>query len=145
MLVIGVGNRDRGDDAVGPIVCDLLDEMGAEVRTAVLEGDVLDLPLRWHADDRVVIVDARPPAGRPGHVTVTHALDERLIAPSTTSTHRVDVGAAIEMARALHRLPAELTVVGIEAASTDFGAPLSEDVARTAHRIAGRLAAERPF
>jgi hypothetical protein len=39
LLVIGVGNRDRGDDAVGPVVCDLVRAADiAGVDTLVLEG-----------------------------------------------------------------------------------------------------------
>lgn len=145
LVVIGVGNRDRGDDAVGPIVCDLIGQDANGVRTVVVEGNVLDLPLHWEPDDRVVIVDATPPAGRPGHLTVIDALDARLSGPAPVSTHAIDVGAAIELARALGRMPAELTIIGIEAASDEHGAELSDDVARAARCVAGRLAADRPF
>jgi hydrogenase maturation protease len=147
-LIIGVGNRDRGDDAVGPIVCDLVRDLRraddlsdnlSDVATAVFEGSVVDLPTRWGSDDRVTIVDAAAPAGSPGRVTTVDVLRERLTTPGTISTHSIDVGAAIELARALDRLPAELTVIGVEAASCDFGAPLTPDVQRAAGRVATEL------
>ncbi len=151
LLVIGVGNRDRGDDAVGPVVCDLLGTMtAAGVETLVVEGSVLDLPLHWRADDRVVIVDAAAPAGKPGTVTEVDALAQRLVAPSTPSTHAIDVGAAVELARVLGCLPAELRIVGIEGASFGFGDALRPAVARAARQVAddlsrraGRAAAAR--
>jgi hydrogenase maturation protease len=136
-VLIGVGHRDRGDDAVGPSVCDLVrEEQLPGVTVTMLEGSVVDLPTRWTSTDRVTIVDAAAPAGKPGRVTMVDALTERLTSPGNISTHSVDVGAAIELARALDRLPAELTIIGIEGASFDFGAPLTRSVQRAAGRVA---------
>lgn len=140
LLVIGVGNRDRGDDAVGPIVCDLVEQLGIPyVDTLVFEGSVLDLPLHWSTTNRVVIVDAAEPTGEPGRVTRTDGLSDRLSTPAAVSTHTIDVGAAIEMARVLDRLPAELTIIGIEGAGFEFDAPLSPTVERSAHQVAADL------
>ncbi|MFP5489117.1 MAG: hydrogenase maturation protease [Acidimicrobiia bacterium] len=151
LLVIGVGNRDRGDDAVGPLVCDLLADAGHPgVETLVFDGSVVDLPIHWEPQDRVVIVDAAAPAGHPGRIDRVDALAHRLVAPATVSAHSVDVGAAIELARAMDRLPAELTIVGIEGASFEFGDDLGPEVSRAARdvadgisRLAGRRAAAR--
>jgi hydrogenase maturation protease len=140
LLVIGVGNRDRGDDAVGPVVCDLVTAAGLPgVDTLVFEGSVLDLPMHWGPDDRVVIVDAAAPAGHPGRVTVIDALENRLHAPSTASTHAVDVGAAVELARALGRMPAALSIIGIEGASFGFGDTLHPTVLSAARAIVARI------
>lgn len=140
LLVVGVGNRDRGDDAAGPVVCDLLVAAGVDgVETLVFEGSVVDLPIHWRADDRVVIVDAAAPAGQPGRVSEVDALTDRLVAPTTVSTHSVDVGTAVELARAMERLPAELTIVGIEGASFEFGSALTPAVRNGAELVAGRI------
>lgn len=140
LLVIGVGNRDRGDDGAGPAVCDLVGRRSPEVRICVIEGSVLDLPMRWSADDAVVIVDAAAPAGCPGRRTDIDAIADRLVGPAAISTHSIDVGAAIELARALGRLPRRLTIIAIEAASDEHGAPLSSAVARTVATVAEELA-----
>lgn len=140
LLVIGVGNRDRGDDAVGPVVCDLVAAAGLPgVDTLVFEGSVLDLPMHWAPDDRVVIVDAAAPAGHPGRVTDVDASAHRLVAPSTASTHTVDVGAAVELARALGRMPVELAIVGIEGTSFEFGDELHPAVRQAAEHVATRI------
>ncbi len=139
-LLIGVGNRDRGDDAVGPIVCDLVREQRlADLGIAVFEGSVVDLPTWWGVADEVTIVDAAEPAGEPGRVSVVDALADRLASPAAVSTHAIDVGAAIELARALGRLPAALHVVGVEGHSFDFGAPLTPSVRRAARRVAAEF------
>lgn len=140
MLVIGVGNRDRGDDAAGPVACDLIRSAKVTgVETLVFEGSVVDLPLHWGPDDRVLIVDAAAPSGRPGCITEVDALADRLVAPGTISTHTVDVGAAVELARAMAKLPAELTIVGIEGASFEFGDGLGPAVDRAVKQVVAEI------
>ena len=127
-IVIGVGNRDRGDDAVGPIVCDRLRARSghaASLRTFVCEGSILDLALHWDHDDHVVIVDAMQPGNTPGRIVTVDATVEPLATPGAVSTHEIDVSVAIELARAIGRMPARLSIVGIEAAQTEWGAPPS--------------------
>ena len=140
LLLIGVGNRDRGDDAVGPIVCDLVREAcvpGVEI--VVFEGAMVDLALHWETTDHVVIVDAAAPTGAPARTSRIDALTTPLDAPGAVSTHSIDVGAAIELARVLGQMPASLTVVGVEGASFGHAAPLSSEVAQAAGRIAARI------
>lgn len=137
-LVVGVGNRDRGDDAAGPVVCDLVDRRtGGAIPTLVVETSVLDLAHRWRPEDRVVVVDAAAPAGRPGRIT---ELDRLALRPGTpVSTHSLDLAASVELAGIVDRLPASLTIVAIEGASFDFGAPLSDPVWRSVDSVAARL------
>jgi hydrogenase maturation protease len=148
LLVIGVGNRDRGDDAAGPVVCDLVASAGlARVDTLVFEGSVLDLPMHWEPEDVVVLVDAAAPTGHPGRVTRVDAVAHHVRPPSAASTHAIDVGSAVELARVLGRLPAELSIVGIEGVSFEFGDPLHPAVRRAAACVAAmitRRAAREP-
>ena len=44
-------------------------------------------------------------------------------------THAFGVAAAVELARALHRLPDRLVIIGVEASGFDYQAPLSGPVA----------------
>ena len=97
-IVIGVGNRDRGDDAAGPLVCDRLRARpgaSASPRMFVCEGSILDLALHWDRDDHVVIVDAMQPGDEPGRVVTIDATLEPLAVPGAVSTHEIDVAAAI--------------------------------------------------
>jgi hydrogenase maturation protease len=130
-IVVGVGNRDRGDDAVGPIVCDRLRaQLGVTtaIRTFTCEGSILDLALHWDHDDRVVIVDAMQPGTTPGRIVTFDATAGPLPTPGAVSTHEIDVSVAIELARAIGRMPAQLFLVGVEAAQTEWGTPLSAEV-----------------
>lgn len=139
-LVIGVGNRDRGDDGVGPHVCDVLRaRLDGRLRSVVCEGSIIDLALHWGPGDRVVVVDAMPPGDRPGRTVTIDVTDDGVSTPSAVSTHEVDVSVAIELARALGRMPSQLVVIGIEAEQADWCAPLSPTVARAAETAADLL------
>ncbi len=128
-IVIGVGNRDRGDDAAGPLVCDRLRARSeAGVQTLVCEGSILDLALGWERDDDVIVVDAVQPGAEPGRILTVDAKTAPLPTPGAVSTHEIDVSVAIELARAIGRMPARLVVIGIEAAQTEWRAPPSAPV-----------------
>jgi hydrogenase maturation protease len=68
------------------------------------------------------------------------------------STHELDVSVAIELARAIGRMPAQLLLVGVEAAQTEWGTPLSAAVEAAIDAvvdlvrdlIAGRVAPGQP-
>ena len=59
-----------------------------------------------------------------------------------SSTHAFGVADAVELARALDRLPERLDVYAIEGASFAAGAPLSPAVAAAIDELADLLAAE---
>jgi hydrogenase maturation protease len=129
-LVVGIGNPDRGDDAVGPLVAARV----ARLRLPGVEVVTYDEPLALveHLPGReaVVVVDAaRSADGRPGTVHVIRVGSAPL--PRDTAalgSHGLGVVEAIELARALGRLPAQLTLIGVEAGAVDMGAPVSQQV-----------------
>ena len=123
--VVALGHPDRGDDAVGGLVADrVADEAGVVVHR--LPGDpsrLLDEPW-WGDDDRVVLVDAVVTGAAPG--TVHRWSVPALLRPgaaTTTQEHGLGLVAVLALADALGRLPRDATVVGVEAASFDTGAP----------------------
>lgn len=131
--MIGVGNRDRGDDAIGPLVADAVAaRLGAGVATTVVEGDLSDLALRWPLDHHVVVVDAvvsGAPAGTVHVIDDPSRFADRAATPAPWSTHGIGLGEAIELARLLDRLPARLTVIGVEAERFEHGEPPGPAVA----------------
>lgn len=129
-LVIGVGQRYRGDDAVGL-------EVAARVRARCLpgvrvldsDGDLTDLVDRWNGEETVVVVDAMKSGARPGSIRRFDPSDGPLPRSSPGSSHAIGVSEAVELARALGRLPLRLRVIGIEALGVEYGMPLSEECA----------------
>ncbi len=140
-LVIGVGNRDRGDDGFGPIVIDTLRPMIEPwVETYIAEGDLSDLALRWSPDHVVVVVDAMV-SGRPaGSIVETDALRHRLATEDTLlSSHGVGLAEGIELGRLLDRLPKQLVVIGVEVERCGQFDTLTEAVADAVPVVTRRI------
>ena len=138
-LVVGVGNAWRGDDAAGLELARRIARTGVEVRT--VEGDASRLLDAWAGHEHIALVDAAAPASRPGALRTFRADREPLPAAGLrSSTHAFGVADAVELARALGRLPARVDVYAIEGAEFAVGAGLSAPVARTVQALAGTLA-----
>jgi hydrogenase maturation protease len=142
--VIGVGNDLRGDDAAGLLVArKLARTCGDDLRVAECEGEPVTLLDMWQDCDRAIVVDATQSGAAPGTIRriAAHAgpLPPGL---AGTSTHLLGVADAVELARALGRLPARTIVYGIEGATFDTGAPLSEVVEAAVERVATAIRRE---
>ena len=67
VLVVGLGNPDRGDDGVGPLVAkELSGVLPTDVAITWPNGDVLSLIVAWSGFDAVIFIDAAAPARTPG-------------------------------------------------------------------------------
>jgi hydrogenase maturation protease len=135
-LVIGMGHGDRGDDAVGAEVARVVAAAGIPGVRVLEHEDPTALLDLWAGHDPVVVVDAVRSGRPPGTV---HRLETGAGAPRMPpsawagtgrgGTHAFGLAAAVELARALNRLPPRLVVVGVEATTFEYGAPLSAPVA----------------
>lgn len=129
VVVFGVGNADRGDDGVGPAVAGRLlgrDLPGVRVVSPAEPVDLLDDSA---SAELVVVVDAVRSGRPPGTLLVRDAHREPL--PEWTGaggTHALGLDAAVELLRALGRMPRQLVLVGVEAATFQTGAPMSPPV-----------------
>ncbi len=135
-LVVGLGHADRGDDGVGVVVARRVAELELPGVTVVDHHDPTALIDLWAGHAPVVVVDAVRSGASPGtvHRLVVGAGEPALPAASWAasgrgSTHGFGLAAAVALARALHRLPERLVVIGVEAASYRHGEPLSAAVA----------------
>lgn len=144
-VVIGVGNALRGDDAAGLLAARAIAaERLPGVAVVESDGDPARLMDAWADAEIAVVLDALAPGAEPaGGVRRFDAgaapLPVRL---GGGSTHALGVGEAVELARALGRLPSRLIVYGISARSADAGAPASAAAASGAREAAAHVAAE---
>ena len=116
-LVIGVGNRFRGDDAAGLEVASSLEiKLGSLVDIAYCHGDAMDLMDIWFDRDRVFVIDAVSSGKH--EVGYLHRLlaheGEVPAVFSESSTHLLGIAQVIELARTLNKLPREVVLYGIE-------------------------------
>jgi hydrogenase maturation protease len=131
VLVVGIGNRLRGDDGAGPAVAERVrEQLGDGVLVVEHDGEpaaLLDLLSRARV---AVLVDAAQQGTPPGTCTRIDAGAGPLPAAiGAVSTHGVGLAEAIELGRALGRLPPALDVVCVEGDSYGIGDGLSPAVA----------------
>jgi len=140
-LIIGVGNRDRGDDGIGPLVAQVFaDRWPERADVHLAEGDVSDLLFRWRADQPVVIIDAVVSGRPPGTISVTDGLNEDLSnSGRLVSSHGVGVGEVIDLAKILDKRPATITIVGVEAAQCEHFSELSGPVAAALSAVVDKV------
>jgi hydrogenase maturation protease len=141
IVLIGIGNEYRTDDAVGLTVARRLKEEAPE-HIAVLEasGEGAALMELWKGADAAILVDAVSSGAPPGTIHRFDAVAEPI--PTKFfhySTHAFSVAEAIELARALNRLPPCLIVYGIEGKSFEAGIGLSPEVEGAAQNVVKRL------
>jgi hydrogenase maturation protease len=131
ILVIGVGNSDRGDDAAGLEAARRIGEAApAHVRVIECAGDISDLVARLAEADRVILIDACSSGAPAGSVRRLVVAENPLPALGSVSSHGFGLAEAIELARALGQLPASCILYLIEGERFDTGAGISDTVLR---------------
>jgi hydrogenase maturation protease len=144
ILVIGIGNEFRRDDAAGIITVQRLRRIvGDEVLILEQSGDGALLIESWKNRERVVLIDAAQSGKTPGTI---HRLEaNKFPLPGKFlrySTHQLGVNEAIELARALKQLPQQLIVFGIEGKYFGPGRGLSPEVAQSIPELIDQVKSE---
>ena len=141
-LIVGLGNRLRGDDGAGVAVAKLIAARRPELAPLPYEGEPLGLLELWDGVEEAILIDAV--AGeRPGRIhRLTDPEQELRRLPSAGSTHLHGLAETLELCRVLGRVPPRLTVIGIEAQRFALGTGLTPPVRRAAETVAAALLAE---
>ncbi len=144
VLVVCIGNLDRGDDGIGPLVAQKLEgQLAGCVPLVVRRGDMLALAEDVAGVGALICVDAAAPVDTPGRIhRVDPASEELPRELFATSTHGFGLADAIELARALDRAPQTIVIYAVEGACFDAGAVMTQAVAAAAEATARLVAAE---
>jgi hydrogenase maturation protease len=146
VVVIGVGNPYRSDDGVGPrVVARLRECVPPGVEVVEETGEPAALVLRWTGRRLAVLVDAISsgrPAGTVHRTGWAAGAWEARPATSAHSSHALGVAEAVELGRALGRLPDRLLLLGVEAGSLDAGEGLTAAVAGAVDGVVAAVLAE---
>ena len=145
MKIIGCGNPDRGDDRAGLLIAERLRQLGAEAEGHT--GDSLALLERWISTDDVILLDAVVTGAPPGTLSVWELRPGESNLPkirggAAVSSHGFDIAKAIELARALGKLPVRLRIYGIEGKNFERGVEVSREVAEAVESLVKQIAAE---
>jgi hydrogenase maturation protease len=130
MLVIGVGNEMRNDDAVGLHIARRLKEMRLP-DTVVVEstGDGAQLIDLWSRAEMCLVFDAAESGAAPGTIHEFEAGAQKLPARTLhSSSHQFGVAEAIEVSRSLGKLPHRLAVYAVEGKDFHGGSEMSPEV-----------------
>jgi hydrogenase maturation protease len=140
ILVIGIGNRFRGDDGIGPAVIDSLRADPPHATLCEASGEATELIETWSSAELVLIVDCISSGAAPGTIHHIEA-NSQTLPPQIlqTSTHSFGLAEAVELGRTLGRLPPLLIVYGIEGRDFGYGHTLSEPVASVVATVADRI------
>ena len=137
--IIGCGNQDRGDDGAGILAARRLRDLGVDAVEHCGDGtELLDF---WTGNDEVILIDAMVSGQRPGTVSIWDPIRDAKAETSVyCSTHSFGPYEAIELARALHRLPREMRIYGIEGANFEPGGGPCREVLAAVGRVVEDIA-----
>lgn len=145
ILLIGIGNELRGDDAVGLLIAREL-EKASLPGIAILEesGEGAALIEAWEGHRTVFLFDAVSTGNfPPGTIYRFDANADKIPADFFHySTHHFSVAEAIELSRSLNRLPEKLVVYGIEGVNFDYGIHLSPAIEKAMLKIVEEIKLE---
>jgi len=131
-VVVGAGNPDGGDDRVGHVVVAALVDTAPEGvdLLQMMRADPAALMGAWAEAGKAIVIDAMESGASAGTVQRFDVTYDPLPAGvRVASTHALGVDTAVEMARALGRLPGRISVYGIEGGDFSIGGGLSPEVA----------------
>ena len=126
-VIIGVGNRLRGDDAVG---CLLIDELaGMSGATLFDTGSTPENylePVARLKPGRVLIADACSFGGNPGEYRLFGRATVEELSSGLLSTHTLPLSLTIEMLG--RETGAGISLLGVQPLQLEFGTDLSQPV-----------------
>jgi len=92
-LIMCIGNRDGGDDAVGPYIADKLQESNFTVLDCGTVPENFTSVVKQHSPKNLIIIDAVEMYLSPGEIRV---VPKEKIGVMTISTHGIPISVLIE-------------------------------------------------
>lgn len=137
VLIIGIGNRYRGDDALGCLIADEIKSVAPRsVEIIEHSGEPASLIDSWQGRKYVILIDAVSSGVAAG--TIHHIDLQAQALPKefrSYSTHAFGIAEAVELARALNKLPPKIVFYGIEGKSFAADTKLSEALHESAKKL----------
>ncbi len=147
ILLIGVGNKFRQDDAIGLVIADKFrNQLPPEITIMEASGEGAALMELWQGATIVYLFDAVISGAEVGTI---HRIDASIETVPTKffsySTHAFSVAEAVELARTLNQLPPKLIIYGVEGKNFAHGIGLSPEVEQATEKVLQQVFVELPM
>lgn len=131
VLLLGIGQRLRGDDALGLAAVEAWQKKHPNhpaVDVAILESPGLSLLTALSGYPTAIIVDAVRTGAATGKVYQLQDTEIAAFSPGASSAHGFGVAETLAMGRTLQpkQLPKSIQFIGIEAGGVEIGQPITE-------------------
>lgn len=131
MLIVGIGNRQRGDDGIGPVLIDRLKKAGfSNILDAGIVPENYTKIIIEYSPDTVILIDALSFGGRPGEYKIINVAtcDE-----FGFSTHNASLKLFVTYISQL--ISVNFFLLGIQPATIDFKESLSPELEQTVNQL----------
>ena len=133
ILVVGLGNRNLGDEGVGPRIIDELLQYrwASQVHLMDLGCDLLSLISYPHKPQKLIILDAIRAGGTVGTIYLFDYDQLETTGAEMSSAHQIPALSALGLLREIcpNLTDCEIIIIGIEPKIMALGADLSERIA----------------
>jgi len=144
IVVAGLGNDYRGDDAAGPVLARRMAEQCLTGVDASVMTSAFDLLGAWQDADAAIVLDAMDLGEKSAGRICRFEYPDQCLSETAliASTHSLGLADVTELARQLDRLPRRLIVYGIAGQSFDIGTSLSPAVECKLDEVLSRVVDE---
>ncbi len=134
IVIMGVGNRMRGDDAIGCLISDdLKNENGLTVIDCGSAPENYIDKVIFLKPDQVIIIDACNFKSEPGRFKLFSEKQIDKISQNLISTHNLPLNLTVTMIK--KQLPCEIQLLGIQPQQINFGKGLSPKLEKAKQKI----------
>lgn len=140
-LILGIGNKFRGDDGAGVAAAEKICEFCIEkFDVMILDGEGTEIMEAWKDYQNVIIIDAVQVNGSAGKIYELNANEENLHSDFFNySSHAFGLAEAINVSKVMNKLPKFLIVYGIEGMHFNFDTKLSPKIEKAVNKTAAMI------
>jgi hydrogenase 3 maturation protease len=138
VVILGIGNSDRGDDGVGPHLAErLVGQINAEVINCEEVPESYTGVIKKLQPDIVIILDAVCMGEKPGAVAV---LTQQEVSSAGYSTHNASIGLLMKYLK--QETGAVVLLLGIQPGNNSYGNPMTTPVREMADTLYSMMVGE---
>ncbi len=136
-LLLGIGNRFRSDDGLGPYVVEQINKKKIDdIVARELNGDFTNIIDRLGNYQELIVVDVSIAGQKTGSYKVIDYSKEGLPTDwAQSSTHGLGIAEGLQLASVLGVLPDKVIIYAVEAGNFNPGNQLSPEVLKAANTV----------